>query len=209
MTDQEIKIPEKFLDKETGQLNAKNLLKSYKDLEKKLSTSNQEEINLDLPQDPSEYELDFQDEAIGKKLFENKFTKSQAKCVHDILNQNLNTKIQETEFDLKQQTQLQNLKNYFGGQENWEKVASQIQTYADNNLSQDLYEVLASSYDGVLLLYKMLNSSEPKILDETSSPSKQLTLDSLKKLMNNPKYWKENDPEFCQKVKEGFEKLYK
>ncbi|MDR1691221.1 MAG: hypothetical protein LBR35_00050 [Rickettsiales bacterium] len=206
----EVQIPQKFKDKETGGINASSLLKSYLDLEKKLSSKN-DEIS-DLPKDYQDYDLgdDVEpDEELNKKLHENKFTQKQAKCFYEIINGDLKNKLKDAESLVRANNDLSFLESHFGGKDSWHSIAQQLNAFGQSNLDSKLYDVLSSSRDGILLLHEMMKAQEPQILDTSSSNSESVSLDSLRKMMNDPKYWRDNDPDFCSAISKGFEKLYR
>ena len=61
-----------------------------------------------------------------------------------------------------------------------------------------------------MTIYKMMNDqSEPTVLSASSPNYEPVSEDSLRKMMQNPKYWKEQDPALLKRVEEGFKRLYK
>lgn len=47
-----------------------------------------------------------------------------------------------------------------------------------------------------------------KLLMQNYKPIKPVTERDLQSMMRDPKYWRDQDPSFVQKVTEGFQKLY-
>ncbi len=79
-----------------------------------------------------------------------------------------------------------------------------------NKKPEDLLESLSSSYDGVLVLERMMKSNEPglKIRGAGQSAAGASDERELQSMMRDPKYWRDKDPSFVAKVTEGFERLY-
>jgi hypothetical protein len=75
-------------------------------------------------------------------------------------------------------------------------------------LPQNVFENLAGSYDGVMALYKMMNNNQSPAIDKQMSQIGASDEKELQSMMRDPKYWKERDPQFIEKVTKGFEALY-
>jgi hypothetical protein len=61
-----------------------------------------------------------------------------------------------------------------------------------------------------MTIYKMMNEqNEPTVLSGTANTYEPVTEESLKAMMRNPKYWKQQDPALLKRVEEGFKRLYK
>lgn len=71
-----------------------------------------------------------------------------------------------------------------------------------------MFQALSCSKEGVLTLYKMMNSNEPRVLKEKSAVSDVITEEGLRRMMQDPRYWKKNDPAYIKKIEDGFKKLY-
>ncbi len=54
----------------------------------------------------------------------------------------------------------------------------------------------------------MMQSMEPIVQTETNV-SENLSDDDLRRMMNDPKYWRDNDKEYVRTIENGFKKLYK
>ena len=72
----------------------------------------------------------------------------------------------------------------------------------------DVYASLNSSFYGVIALYNMMTSGEPKVLNKSGVQPETLTEKKLEEMMRNPKYWRDGDKEFIKKVSDGFKMLY-
>jgi hypothetical protein len=69
---------------------------------------------------------------------------------------------------------------------------------------------LASSYDGVLTLHRMMNEGVSTNGNIKGGKAMSFRPDEkeLGKMMRDPKYWRDRDPAFIAKVSEGFQQLY-
>lgn len=200
-------IPEKFKDPETGALKTEALLKSYAELEKKLSSQEA------APKSPEEYCINCDhglfdaDEEVNKKLHEKGFTNDQAQAVYDLAAEKMVPAINQLANDVKAEREIEKLINHFGGAEKWQEVARQLLAFGEKNLPADVLDNLSSSYEGVLALYNMMKTDEPGLKSE-SAPQEKSGEEDLKAMMRDPKYWKEKDPKFVAKVTEGFKNIY-
>ena len=61
---------------------------------------------------------------------------------------------------------------------------------------------------GTLTMYKMMHSNEPTLLKEKSVNIETVTEEELRRMMQDPRYWKKNDPAYIKKIEDGFKKLY-
>ncbi|MBN2779944.1 MAG: hypothetical protein JXQ74_02640 [Alphaproteobacteria bacterium] len=201
--------------------------KSYKELEKRFSQTHQfskENLNdeekkqilkmLGHPEAPSAYEDvladKFQiDSEANEKLHAVGLTPEQVQVVYELANERLMPQLEEAEKNTESMQQNLLLKDYFGSETAVESVAKQVLAYAENNFSPDVAEELCQSAKGVIGIYEMMQSNkEPGILAGKGEDMENLSDQSLRKMMQDPKYWREQDPEFVKKVKIGFEKLY-
>ena len=219
-------VPEKFLD-ENGQLKTDILLQSYLELEKKLSrmvclpsqSSSEEEkrefyTKIGVPQTAQNYQLTMKsdllapDEQVNQRLYELGFTNEQAQAVYDLAAEKVLPIIEELAKDYEAERQKIALENYFGGKERFELVARQITAWAKQNVSPEVFDALSTTYEGVIALYKMMQSNEPAVMPKGTPIENTLDEEGLKKLMMSPKYWKEKDPAVLKKVADGFNRLY-
>lgn len=211
-------IPEKFKS-ENGELNVEALLKSYQELEKKLSQSQKASTLIDstervIPSDPNAYEVDLShglfdmDEELNEKMFELGFDRDQAQLVYDMAAEKLVPLVQELAQDFKAEQEIDKLKSEFGGEEKFTEIARQIKAFGKKAMPQEAFEALASSYEGVMALYSMMKSEEPKLMNSKEGQDTDLNGD-LDKMVRDPKYWREKDPAFVAKVTKAFERHYK
>ena len=215
------KIPEKFLN-EDGTLNTDPLLKSYSELEKKMgsmvSVPNSESDNatrerfnraIGVPDDASQYPSDdiFDDDSVRSKFREIGLTCNQVEQIYKIANEYLSPVLSEL-FDIKNETNaIAELKNFFGGTEKMNEALHAIETFGTKFLPRDAFDALCSTPQGIRSVYKMMQSMEPRV-ETQRNENETLTDNDLRRMMQDPKYWRDNDPEYVRKIENGFKKLY-
>lgn len=206
-------IPEKFKDVESGEIRVDALLKSYKELEKKLSQGST--INYDAPYSIDDYCIDcehglFQpDSDINQRLFEKGLTNDQLQEVYNLAAEKMVPMIIELANEFQADREVEKLINHFGGAEKWKEVSRQLLAFGQNNLPPEVLNNLSSSFDGVLALERMMKSEEPGgFKREKTISSSTMNENDLTSMMRDPRYWKTKDPSFVAKVTDGFSKLY-
>ena len=148
------------------------------------------------------------DEDVNKRLKEAGFTNEQAQLVYDLAAEIMIPKIKKVADEFKLYKKLSKLESYFGGEERFDEIARQISLWAEKNLPNDVYQSLNSSFYGVVALYNMMTSNEPKVMRKSFDVPDVLTEEKLKEMMKNPKYWRDGDKDFIKKVDDGFKFLY-
>lgn len=216
-------VPEKFLDKETNQIRVDALLKSYLELEKKLAQSGTIDLEkidraklnalLGVPESPSEYKVTIshdmftEDDAINARLHEQGFTRAQAQTVYDLAAEYMVPLILDIAREFEAERQLEKLFETFGGKERYQEVARQLHAYGKKNLPADVLDGLSYSYEGIMALYRMMQSGKPMAVQQ---PADTTALDeqALRGMMKDPKYWRDKDPSFVKKVSDGFRQVF-
>ena len=202
-------IPEKFLDKD-GNLNVNDLAKSYVALEKKLGAPKE-----GIPVDAKGYKINLKnpllvvDDKINERLFALGLTNEQVQGVYDIAADTLIPQIQAMTEQLAADKELQELEKEFGGAERFNEIARQLSAWGEKNLDSNTFNTLATSKDGIMTLYRMMqeNQEAPMIEGKSALNTKDDEI-TLRRLMQDPKYWKQQDPELVQRVERGFRRLY-
>lgn len=217
-------LPDKFWDETKQEVRLPALIKSYTELEKKLSgggfDAESDEGKAQLfsllgrPETADAYEVDCShglfspDPELNQRLHERGFTSAQVQTVYDAAAEKLVPLIAEMAGEFQADREIERLVEKFGGAEKWQEVCRQLLTYGRAHLPEDVLEGLSCSYEGVMALYRMMKGETPSLKSEQAvSGGEDET--ALRAMMKDPRYWKEKDPSFIAKVTKGFEKLYK
>lgn len=200
-------IPAKFKDPKTGDVRMDMVMRSYKELEKKMSG------RAAAPKSPEEYCIDCEhgmfepDAEINKRLHEKGFTNEQAQEVYNLASEKMVPMVNEINREFQADREVEKLINHFGGPDQWIEVSRQLLSFGQKNLPADVLDSLSSSFEGVLALERMMKSNEPGLKKESSAPIATDELD-LQSMMRDPRYWRDKDPSFVAKVTEGFQSVY-
>ncbi|AWU95183.1 hypothetical protein DM194_10745 [Azospirillum ramasamyi] len=227
-------IPEKFRDPKTGALRVEALLKSYLELERRLSQSQAQPQPADpAPFDPAgidpaqlrrllgapesaegyciacDHGLFQPDPEINGRLFEAGYTPAQAQLLYDLAAERMVPLIQGVAAEFQAEREVERLVARFGGEERWREVSRQLLAWAGKTLPPAAVEGLATSYEGVMALYSMMTGSEPSALSMAGTrPGGGDGESELRTLMRDPRYWRDRDPAVIARVTEGFQRLY-
>ncbi len=220
-------IPQKFWDAERGEIRTETLLKSYAELERRLTRSlplpaDAEDTAavrrirqaLGWPESPDEYEITPAhpalevDPELNRRLHEAGFTEEQAQLVYDLAAERVLPAIDAVAETFRAEQERQRLEQHFGGSEAFESVARQLKSWAEAHLEPEVYESLSGSYQGVLALHQMMQAQEPPVVGETGGSDSGLGEERLYEMMRDPRYWRDRDPEFIARVTEGFQQLF-
>ena len=215
------KIPEKFQNTD-GTLNTSALMKSYTELEKKIggmvSIPNSESDDdtrrkfnraIGVPESASEYPIHelYDDENLRDKFFEIGLTVPQVEKIYEIANEFLSPVISDLYSTQNESNAINELKNFFGGKEKMTDALNAINAFGEKFLPRDAFDALCSTPQGIQSVYKMMQSMEPSV-EINSGDTKNLTDADLRRMMRDPKYWRDNDTEYIRKIENGFKKLY-
>ena len=214
-------IPEKFLNTD-GTLNTSALIKSYTELEKKIGTmisvpnadsddATREKFNraIGVPSSASEYpthEL-YDDENLREKFFEIGLTNSQVEKIYDIANEFLSPLVSDLFSAQDESCAINELKNFFGDTQKMNDALHAINEFGTRFLPRAAFDELCATPQGIQSVYKMMQSMEPDVQTEKND-TKNLTDSDLRRLMRDPKYWRDGDAEYIRKIENGFKKLY-
>lgn len=204
-----LNVPEKFRDAETGKIRLDRLLQSYQELERKLSSNaapkapaTPDDYNIALPNAIAEMDAD-----VNQRLHAKGFTEEQVQEVYDLAAEKLMPVMQAMVQEFEADKEIEKLIAAFGGEEKWAEMSRQMLAFGQKNLAPDVLENLASSYDGVMALHKMMKSEEPSMSPRDTNVKAE-GLDDLNAMMRDPRYWRDKDPAFVSKVTSGFKKAY-
>lgn len=225
-------VPEKFWDAELSAVRTDALLKSYLELEKRLSSGDAvaaasddadgpdeaEAADADaptaVPGTPEDYQIETSSDVVGvdpeinRRLHEAGFTQDQAQLVYRLAEEYLLPAVSDAYGEVFVQQEVGRLADAFGGAEAWQATADQLRTWGKANLAQDVYETLASNYDGVMAMHQMMQAREPSVVhaDASGAPGDE---GGLRRMMQDPRYWRDRDPAFIAEVTRGFERLFR
>ncbi len=214
-------IPEKFRN-DDGTLNSDALIKSYTELEKKIGTmisvpdenSDETAVNrfrraIGVPETPTEYPHNdlFDNENIRQEFHKIGLTKKQVEKIYDIANEFLSPVISEILSVEQESNAMSELRKFFGDDEKMRDAFIAIKSFGERFLPADAFNELCTTPAGIQGVYKMMQSMEPTIKTD-SSDMQNLTDSDLRRMMRDPKYWRDHDAEYVRKIENGFKKLY-
>jgi hypothetical protein len=221
-------VPEKFWDPQRREIRVDALLKSYLELERRLSRragppapdSPAEEVarwraSMGVPETPEAYEirapheLCCADAAVNGRLHEANFTNTQAQLVYDLAAERLLPLIAEAAAEFEADRQRQKLAEHFGGEERYRKAAGQLLAWGRANLAPAVLEALSTTAEGVLAIEQMMKSgAEPALPRDGGHAAPEPESEAeLRAMMRDPRYWRTREPEFVRRVTEGFRRL--
>lgn len=205
-------LPAQFWDEKNKQVKLDELIRAYKDLAAR--DDNLVETNLrNIPESYEKYQINSPspllevDEDILKKFYDKRFTNEQAQLVYDLAGERVLPVLGEMGVNFEAERQLEKLARHFGGQDKFNEVSRQISSWAKQNVNPEIYDALGSTAEGVIALYNMMSSSEPALSKESGTVD-SLSESSLRKMMEDPRYWRDKDSAYISKITKGFEKLY-
>lgn len=218
-------VPEKFWDTEAGAVRVEALLKSYRELERRMSqriappgddAPEEERIRfrraIGVPDAPDGYAIEAKhelccgDDTINNRLHEAGFSQNQAQLVYDLAAERLMPLIAEAAGEFEAERQVEKLRDHFGGEERFRRVAAQITAWGRSNLPPPVMEALSTTAEGVVALHRMMEAKEPGLApraDATGSTDEG----ELRAMMRDPRYWRTREPEFVRRVTDGFRRL--
>lgn len=204
-------LPAKFWDEPTGQVRLDALVKSYLELERKLSAL----AGRDIPPGPEHYSINVANDFLGADVEVNRrlhaagFSQQQAQLVYDLACDRLMPMITELASMFEAESQIERLVQHFGGEERWRETARQIDAWARSRLPARVFEALSTTFEGVVAMHRMMSGEEPGFLREGQGSAGSVSEAEIKNLMRDPRYWRQQDPAVVEQVREGFRQLYK
>ncbi len=215
------KIPQKFQNPD-GTVNVDALMKSYSELEKKIGTmvsipgdnaddASREKFNraIGVPENANDYPTNalFDDESIKQKFHDIGLTSNQVEQIYSVAEEFLSPVLMEL-FSAKNETnEMLKLEKFFGSREKMNEALIAINTFGEKFLPHDAFESLCASASGIQGVYHMMQSMEPRV-ETNVGEHENLTDADLRRMMRDPKYWRDGDPEYVRKIENGFKKLY-
>ena len=201
-------VPEKFWDAETNAVNVNNLMKSYLALERKLG-----QVDSGVPASPDDYELRGEadivdpDGDVNRRLHAAGFTNEQAQVVYDMAAEYVVPALTNVANEFGARAAESVLENHFGGSDKWAEAKHQIRTWAEAHLPED-FESMTQTVPGVLRVHAMMQKDEPDLLPRKHGGPGGVDEASLRQMMRDPKYWRDQDPAYVAQVRDGFQRLY-
>ncbi len=221
-------VPEKFWDAERRAIRVDALLKSYLELERRLSRRERppgpgaapEEVArwraaLGVPDAPDRYEINAPhdlccaDEEVNRRLHQAGFTNEQAQLVYDLAAERLLPLIAEAAAEFEADRQRQALIAHFGGEARYRAIAPQLRAWGRAHLPPAVLDALSTTAEGVLALEQMMRRGEPALPREGMAAHGPESEAELRSMMRDPRYWRTREPEFVRRVTEGFQRLAK
>jgi hypothetical protein len=219
-------VPEKFWDAEKGEIRIDALVKSYRELERRMARmvaipadDSDAEARmrflraLGVPETPDGYAiqpkhaLTTPDPEINAKLHEAGFTPRQAQLVYDLAAERLLPLIAEAAAEFEADRERERLATTFGGTEAFARLAPQIAAWGRANLAPAAFEALAATHDGVVAMHRMMEKGEPRLAGRSDS-ARAPDESSLREMMRDPRYWQKREPDFVNRVTDGFRRLF-
>ncbi|MBL8659852.1 MAG: hypothetical protein JNM75_08865 [Rhodospirillales bacterium] len=203
-------LPDRFLDDITGDVRTEALVDAYLDLQAQLAELPLREI----PKSPDDYEIEVRtdlfasDAEVNRKLHEAGFDQNQAQLVYDLAASHLLPMVAEVASTYEAEGQIAKLKQDFGGDEQWQEVSRQMQTWGKRHLPAEAFGILATTREGVLAMHKMMAGGEPALLGNAGEDRAAPTEAELKQMMRDPRYWRDQDAALVERVREGFRQIY-
>ncbi len=216
-TDRPAGVPGKFWDAAQGTIRTDALLKSYQELERKLSRSvdpaNKPHMMkvLGVPETADGYNIKcphgfFEaDASINHILHDKSFTEDQAQTVYDLAAERLVPMILDIAQEFSAEHEQDRLIEQFGGDAQWREISRQLLMWAKAHLPEEAVKGLSTTYQGVMALYKMMQNDEPTSLkpDGTARGA-----DDINDMVKDPRYWQQKDPAYIAEVTAAFKRRY-
>lgn len=222
----DLPVPAKFRDPQTGEIRVRALLKSYLELERKMArmievpgpdadSDAQAHFRraLGVPERAEDYpirpphEMIQPDGEVNQRLLEAGFTPAQAQLVYDLAAERMLPAIETMTAEFEAEQQLDRLVEHFGGEEAWREVAGQLATWGRKTLPPEVFQALSTTAEGVLAMHRMMAAGEPGLVKD-ATPAASPSEEELRRLMADPRYWRDRDPAVTRQVSDGFRRLY-
>ena len=200
-------LPDKFWNHEANEIRVDQLVKSYGVLERKLGGVSSQGV----PGTPEDYVLDDTvmsvDPDVNEKLHAAGFTQEQAQLVYDLAREKLKPVIDSFSQNFQEDALDRKMSEVYGGREKWDDVSRQMKSWGQAHLPPDVFNTLSGSYEGIMALNTLMKHSEPSI-GRSSSSQQGVNEVALKEMMKDPRYWRDYDEAYIEKVRQGFQTFY-
>ncbi len=219
-------VPEKFWDAEANAVRVDALLKSYRELERRLSTrpaipgedaSDEERVRflraLGVPETADAYQIEARhpllesDGDVNLRLHAAGFTPAQVQLVYDLAAERLLPLIADVAQQFEADRQTEALIAHFGGEKRFRAMAAQIDAWGRTHLPEPVFEALCTTSEGVIALAAMMQKGEPNVMKTAAAP-RNASESELRSMVRDPRYWQSKDPAFIERVSDGFRRLF-
>jgi hypothetical protein len=220
-------VPDKFRDPDTGAVRVDALLKAYQELERRLGgmvrvpgeQASEEELRAfrraaGVPDSHEEYCIECRhpmltsDPDVNRRLHLAGFTPAQAQLVYDLAHERVIPTVERLTAEHETHPHLNRLRDHFGGEAKWTETARQLAAWGEANLPSEVYQALSGSADGIIAMRHMMASGEPGLGALPAGRDDEPDETELKRMLQDPRYWKKKDPAFIEKVSAGFRRLH-
>ncbi len=217
-------LPEKFWDADSKSIRMEALINSYTALEQRLSNSinipetEEDKLNIlrkmGMPETAEEYEVDVShgmfeaDHEVNSRLHKCGCTPEQVQEFYKIAADKFAPMVTQVANEFQADREVEKLVEHFGGPEKWREVSRQLMVFGQKNMPESVLDNMASSFEGVLALHKMMQGEEPKLGNGDGVTPVSEGEEDLRQMMQDPKYWRDKNPAYVKKVTEGFKKIY-
>jgi len=83
-----------------------------------------------------------------------------------------------------------------------------VEAWAAANLPAGVVGALTGSVEGVAALERLMDAGEPGLGGGDSGPAGAETLEALRRMQADPRYWRDRDPAMVGRVMDGYRRLY-
>ncbi|MBL4721072.1 MAG: hypothetical protein JKY20_08080 [Alphaproteobacteria bacterium] len=135
------------------------------------------------------------------------FSEDQAQLVYDLAGEELMPIAEEIASALQGEVDDRRLEAHFGGPDTWRETQRQLKAWGAANLPEEAFESLASTYEGVQALHRLMQGAEPRIVRSVNTGG-SVSAGALRRMIRDPRYWRDRDPAFIREVTAGFETMY-
>ncbi len=197
-------LPDEFWDADAGTVRLDELVGAYG----ALASADKP------PASPEDYRLELDgliggpDAEANRRMHEAGFTNAQVQLVYDMASSLLLPLAGEVAGELERAEREARLAERYGGEDGWRRAKGQMEAWAAANLPAGVAEALTGSVEGAAALERLMDAGEPGLGGGGERPGGAVTLDGLRRLQGDPRYWRDRDPALVRQVMEGYRRLY-
>lgn len=198
-------LPDEFWDPEAGGVRLDELVGAYGAL------ASAERA----PASPEDYALELDgllggpDAEANRRMHEAGFTNAQVQLVYDMASSLLLPLAGEVAGELERAEREARLAERYGGEDGWRRAKGQMEAWAAANLPAGVGAALTGSIEGAAALERLMDAGEPGLGGEGGEQRAEApTLDGLRRLQGDPRYWRDRDPALVRQVMDGYRRLY-